>query len=177
MRLFASHTLLMLIGTCLASLVSPMAIAATPTSKANTTSRATAAIDWTPFFSPMLNGCHFPTMDLDDPKLKPAYKKSIVNKKRVEKGRDMDAQISDIYQLNHAAAFGYPLTKIEIFTAYETQAWVLYFGTADFYNLRPLFKAPSNAKQTATGYSYYDWAYTDLIFDQKARSITCLSHL
>lgn len=144
---------------------------------ATLSSASFAATDWTSYLQPMQDSCRF--QELEIPKLKGVYKKSVANTNIQNKGKGESIKRTITYTLKNATAFGYPLTKVIYTGGYENEAVSLYFGTAEFMKLRSSFKPAQddmndpNLKITSKGYQLSN---SDLSFDSKAKAITCSAY-
>lgn len=134
-----------------------------------------ATTDWTPKFQPMLDGCHYADISYN---LEPVYKSAIV--KQSTKVDDKNNEESPTYittLLKHSVAFGLPITRFKTDSNDGAYTQNLYFSSADFMKLRPLFKLPDmsgedskSLKNNKLGYSI---GMTSLQFNIKQSSISC----
>lgn len=142
---------------------------------------AIAATDWTPYLKPMQQGCGIPN---PTQKLPTQYKASIIKKTVKGNPKNEGEDVTATYQLKDATAFGLPIKAVAFIQGYEDLGIQVYFYTADFLKLRPLFKTPAASspditvsidENTSSGYLASAEAFTSLTFDKKSKSITCRS--
>lgn len=142
-----------------------------------------AVTDWTPYLKPMQQGCSFsnPTKNL------PAvYKASVVKKSVKGNPKNEHEDVTTTFLLKNAVAFGLPIKAVAYRQGYEDAGIKVFFSSASFTKLRPLFKAPilkpspdmpnpTLDENDSKGYLDTSGGYTRLEFDKKSQSITCSS--
>ncbi|WP_299065629.1 hypothetical protein [uncultured Psychrobacter sp.] len=155
-------------------------IGTTNTARTNTAAssqRVIKSTDWTPYLRPMQTGCDLPNLD----QIPSQYRSSISNIQRQGNPNIEGQDVTTIYNLTNATAFGYPLQKIEKLQGYEWGHVSLYFKDSGFAALRSQFKLPSTLdefatiqKNDASGYTIdYGMGGSGLVFDAQKRTITC----
>lgn len=133
-----------------------------------------AATDWTSKLQPMLSGCDYADVRYN---LAPRYKSAIVKQTTKVDNNDIESPTHTTLLLRNSVAFGLPIEHFKLDSADAAYTQTIYFKSAEFMKLRPLFKLPDvsgedkkNIRNNSLG---YDTQMRTLKFNAKEKSISC----